>query len=70
MRKLFAALAVVFAFAFALGAFAAGDPTLPNPNCTYFCTCSGAPMQCCTSSSGKTVCGPTQVIQCPQVYNC
>ncbi|HEX6202942.1 MAG TPA: hypothetical protein VF100_08065 [Thermoanaerobaculia bacterium] len=75
MRKLFAALALVFAFAFALGTFAPGTADAAGGgglggNCYYTCSCSGAPLYCCKTSTGSVSCKPTDVIQCPQVYNC
>ena len=37
--------------------------------CRYKCSCSGAPLKCCTTD-GVESCKPTSDIQCPQVYTC
>ena len=47
---------------------ASGGGSLPS-NCRYTCDCAGNPLKCCTSN-GTTTCVPTDVIACPQVYNC
>lgn len=69
MRKLFAVLALVFAFAFALGTVAPGTAEAAS-DCYYTCSCSGTPLYCCTTSTGSVSCKPTDDFQCPQVYDC
>lgn len=75
MRKLFASLSIVFALAFTLGAFAppaeaiGGGGQLPS-NCHYECSCTGAPLRCCTTSTGGESCKPTDDIACPQIITC
>jgi hypothetical protein len=38
--------------------------------CYYTCDCAGTPLRCCPNLSGGYSCKVTDVIQCPQVYNC
>ena len=74
MRKLFAALALVFAFAFALGTFAPGTAEAAGggSNCFFSCSCSGQPLFCCKTATGGVACKPATGDDwaCPQVYNC
>lgn len=75
MRKLLTALALVFALAFTLGAFAptaeavgGGGGGLPS-NCHYECSCTGTPLICCEWSGGE-FCSVTDDIGCPQIITC
>ncbi len=72
MRKTYVIAAFVFVLALIAGlvvapAQAAGGGG--GTNCYYTCSCEGTPLRCCTTSSG-TFCTVTDVIQCPQIYNC
>lgn len=72
MRKALTALAFVFALAFTLGAVAPGTAQAAGGggDCFYTCSCTGAPLRCCRTSTGGVACKPTDVIQCPQVITC
>lgn len=72
MRKLFAALAVVFAFAFALGTFAPGTADAAGGgNCFFTCSCTGQPLRCCQTATGGVACKPAgDEWNCPQIITC
>lgn len=68
MRKLIAALFLVFAVAFVVGVVGTG--TADAGPCFYKCICS-VPHKCCTSN-GVTTCKPAPdgPLQCTQGYDC
>lgn len=73
MRKVICTVVMLLAVAAALTLVpvadaASGGGSLPS-NCRYTCDCAGNPLRCCTNN-GVTTCTPTDVIGCPQVYNC
>lgn len=73
MRKSLAALAFVFALAFTFGAAGTAPATAAGGgggNCYYKCSCTGAPLRCCVTSTGGEACKPTDVIQCPHIITC
>lgn len=74
MRKLFVVLALVFAVAFGFG-LATPDAAEAiggggGGSCYFTCDCAGQPLLCCPAPGGGVSCQPTDLWNCPQVYNC
>jgi hypothetical protein len=70
MRKVICTSFMLLAVTLAAGSGAPkADAAIEPLNCRYTCSCSGTPLRCCTNG-GVESCKPTNVIACPQVYNC
>jgi hypothetical protein len=67
MRKVIVTALVVFALAFAIGAY---TPTVAQAGtCYYTCSCTGTPLYCCVNN-GVTTCKFTTKIRCLDIITC
>lgn len=73
MRKVVLCFALVFALTLTVATLVTPVEAVGGGGgggCFFTCDCAGTPLQCCPNLSGGYSCKPTDLWNCPQVYNC
>lgn len=71
MRKVVLSLALVLSLVLVLATIATPiEAAGGGGGCFFTCDCAGTPLRCCPNLSGGVSCKPTDLWNCPQVYNC